>query len=165
MAENVEADAAADETPEQVETTAKTVTEAAEDATGTVRSEQEEQQRRRAQRQVQDAFAACVRCGYFLSDYRMLHGTEHFADVVGTSGRGWLELTWAPALRRLLEKSYGLRLDANVEQFKGTCGTCGRTFVLQRQAPGAAVAEADPPAERPLDMRIQIRPRGSADVS
>ena len=159
MTENEAAQEAADETPAQDGISAETVAEPAEDATAPQRSEQEEKQRLRAQRQVQDAFAACVRCGYFLSDYRMLHGSEHFADVIGTSGEGWLALTWAPTLRNLIEKSYGLRIDANVEQFKGVCDYCGRVFVLQRAADDESSMEAVD-----LEMRIQIRPRGQADV-
>ena len=80
-------------------------------------------------RRVQAAFAACVRCGYFLSDYRMLFGEEHFAEVVGRSRGDWLDLNWSEELRIIVEKSFGVRMDSDLDYYQGCCDLCRRTFI------------------------------------
>ncbi len=80
-------------------------------------------------RRVQEAFAACVRCGYFLSDYRMLFGEEHFAEVVGRSRGDWLDLNWSEELRIIVEKSFGIRMDSDLDYYQGCCEMCRRSFV------------------------------------
>ncbi|MCA9985177.1 MAG: hypothetical protein KDE59_12810 [Anaerolineales bacterium] len=96
-------------------------------------------------RRVQEAFAACVRCGYFLSDYRMLFGEEHFAEVVGRSRGDWLDLNWSEELRIIVEKSFGVRMDSDLDYYQGCCDMCRRSFVY------SAGDDID------ATMRVQVR--------
>ena len=100
---------------------------------------------RRDVRRVAEAFAACVRCGYFLSDYRMLFGETHLAQVIYRSRDEWLDMDWSNEMRKTVEKSFGIRLDQNIEYYQGCCDMCRRNFVYSVNEAGES------------SLRVQIR--------
>ena len=59
----------------------------------------------------------------------MLFGEEHFSEMVGRSRGDWLDLNWSEDLRLILEKSFGIRLDSDIDYYEGCCDMCRRVFV------------------------------------
>lgn len=105
--------------------------------------------------QVQRNFAACDRCSFFLAGYKILHGQESVdAAVEGTDGR-WLTLVWDPQTRMLLQKSYGGRLDLELDYYDSQCPVCQRRFVYGDHGGEGEVAREG----ESITFRIEIKPR------
>lgn len=79
--------------------------------------------------QVIRSFAACARCSFFLSGYRVIH--DDFDQAVENSDNGWLELTWNNETNYLIHKSFGGRIDQNTYHFEGVCRECLRAHQLE----------------------------------
>lgn len=112
----------------------------------------EQKPKRRARNKVSLAqvtanFAGCGRCGYFFVDYGHLHGQEHVKQIVAESDGRWLLLQWSPEMRRLIQASFGHRLDANSTHFEGQCMICRRRYGFRE----------DPAGE--VSFRVQIKKR------
>jgi len=75
-------------------------------------------------------FAACGRCSYFLAGYRVIHGVENLETAVFNNKAGWLSLSWNHEMRKLLTKSYGIELYADIYLFDGCCSECGRHYTF-----------------------------------
>jgi hypothetical protein len=73
------------------------------------------------------SFVACPRCSFFLSGYRLIQ--TDFNEAVERSSNGWLEFTWNHDTRRLIQKSYGSRIDKDTVRYEGVCPDCQRVFV------------------------------------
>jgi hypothetical protein len=74
------------------------------------------------------SFQACPRCSSFVTGYRLIH--DDFEDAVSQSDDSWLELSWNHETRRLIIKSYGIRIDDDVVHLEGICKECQRAFVI-----------------------------------
>jgi len=84
-------------------------------------------------------FSACARCCYFLAGYRVVCGVEDLEAAVENSKSGWLELTWNHAMRELVQKSFGSRVDVDFFHYEGSCPECRRHFICdsgEGQQPG-----------------------------
>lgn len=103
--------------------------------------------------QVQDNFVACDRCSFFLAGYKILHGEESINAAVETSDGRWLTFAWDPQTRQLLQKSYGGRLDIELDYYDSQCPACQRRFVYEQ---GEGEEAPDGTAE---SFRIEIKPR------
>ena len=96
-------------------------------------------------------FAACGRCSFFLAGYRVIHGDEMLEETVRRVKSGWLTLAWNHAMRELVTKSYGVRLNVDYAHYEGRCTECGRHFIYQD-------AET---ARRQAQLRMELRSRRS----
>lgn len=77
-----------------------------------------------------DDFIACGRCSFFLAGYRALHGSDSLAQAAQSSDDDWLVLNWDHETRRLVQSSYGSRLDIAFYHYDGRCPECQRRFVI-----------------------------------
>jgi hypothetical protein len=77
--------------------------------------------------QVTKSFVVCPRCSFFLSGYKLIH--PDFTEAVEQSTDGWLDLTWNHDTRRLIQKTYGSRIDKSTAHFEGICRDCQRVFI------------------------------------
>ena len=104
------------------------------------------QTRPKGKEAVTRAFVACPRCGYFLANYRLIY--DDFESSVSTGHGNWLRLSWGPQIPKLLLKSYGCKLDTEIDHFEGTCIDCRRNFIYRG------------PTSRRKDasFRIEIKP-------
>lgn len=73
-------------------------------------------------------FAACGRCSFFLSEYRLSYKPDAFATAVANSEAGWLTLEWDDRLRRMVFGAFGSRVDIEWSSFDGCCPECQRRF-------------------------------------
>jgi hypothetical protein len=94
-------------------------------------------------------FAACGRCGFFLTGYRAAYGQESLETAVAKAKGGWLTFTWGIELRELILLNYGSRIEAADFHFDGCCPECRRSFTYH--------ASRSP--RRPDRLRIEIKPR------
>lgn len=76
-------------------------------------------------------FVPCGRCSFFLAGYRAIHGLEVLESAAGESDGDWLALPWNDETRRLLQDSYGRRLDIEHFFLDGHCPECHRRFVYE----------------------------------
>jgi hypothetical protein len=74
------------------------------------------------------AFVACGRCGFFIAGYRLIH--HDFDQAVQASEGQTLRLSWDEDTAKLLEKSYGLQIEANCYHLEGLCPNCWRPFAF-----------------------------------
>lgn len=83
----------------------------------------------------------------------MLHGSDSLEQAAEESSEQWLALAWDHETRRLVQSSYGSRLDIEFYYYDGRCPECQRRFVI---GSGEDVAEpgADPVAE-PVDRQTE----------
>lgn len=79
---------------------------------------------------VQANFAACSRCSYFLSAYKILGGVPGIDAAVEQSSKEWLTLAWNEEVRQLLQRSYGCRIDLDFYHFESCCPDCCRHYVV-----------------------------------
>ena len=87
-------------------------------------------------------FIACGRCSFFLAGYRVIHGADELKQAAEASDDEWLTLSWDHETRRLVQSSYGSRLDIEFYYYDGRCPECQRRFVI-----GAGEDGAEPYAE------------------
>jgi hypothetical protein len=95
-------------------------------------------------------FAACARCSFFLSAYRLEQDNDAFVAATNNSKAGWLSLEWNQALCKLVRKSYGSLLDIDCYHYVGSCPECHRQFVYH------VSEDQDNPSSR---FRIELKPR------
>jgi hypothetical protein len=69
-------------------------------------------------------FTSCGRCSMFLAAYRIANDDQALETAISHSDSDWLPLPWNQELRRLIIKSYGYHLDADVYFFEGSCPEC-----------------------------------------
>ena len=108
--------------------------------------------RSRSKLKVEDViayFAACGRCGFFLTGYRAAYGQERLETAVAKAKGGWLTFDWGIPLRELVLKSYGSLIEASDFHFDGCCPECRRSFTYH----------ASNSPRRPDRLRIEIKPR------
>ena len=74
-------------------------------------------------------FLPCGRCSFFLAGYRVIHGVEHLEAAARESDEGWVQLNWNEEVRRLVQQSYGVRLDVDAFHFDSRCPECQRRFI------------------------------------
>jgi hypothetical protein len=98
--------------------------------------------------EVNAIFLACGRCCYFLAGYRVVCGVEDLEAAVENSKAGWLQLTWNHAMRELVYKSFGSRVDVDFFHYEGSCPECRRHFICESGQD-----------EQPATFRIVIAPR------
>ncbi len=94
-------------------------------------------------------FAPCGRCGYFLAGYRAANGLEDLETAVSHAKSGWIVLSWNLAVRELVLKSYGCRIEEDDLHYEGCCRECRRHFIFR----------ASRSASHPHTFRIEIKPR------
>lgn len=94
-------------------------------------------------------FAACARCGYFLTGYRAAFGEDNFETAVSEEKDGWLTLSWGANLPLLVEKNYGTAVESNDLFFSNCCLECHRTLLYKGQ----------PEGEEPATFRIELKPK------
>jgi hypothetical protein len=80
-------------------------------------------------------FTSCGRCSLFLAAYRL----NHDDDVLDTASReidkGWLALPWDQSVRKLINKSYGCRIDVESYHFESCCPECLGQFRYTKPEP------------------------------
>ena len=87
-------------------------------------------------------FAACPRCSYFLSGYRVLYGKDVVKTLVDEVEDGWIPMPWTVETRNLLQRSYGIRTDVGFYYFEIACDSCCRRIVFEaKDANGAPDGE------------------------
>lgn len=94
-------------------------------------------------------FAPCGRCGYFLAGYRAAQGMADLETAVAQAKSGWIVLQWNTAVRELVLKSYGSRIEENDFHYEGCCSECRRHFIFR--------ASRSP--KHPDTFRIELKPR------
>jgi len=67
---------------------------------------------------------------------------DELKQAAEESDEQWLTLNWDNETRRLVQSSYGSRLDIEFHYFDGRCPDCQRRFVI-----GVAPEAAEPAAE------------------
>ena len=75
-------------------------------------------------------FIACGRCSFFLAGYRVIHGVEALQRAADESDDDWLRLEWDHETQRLVQDSYGSRLDISFYYYDGRCPECQRRYVI-----------------------------------
>jgi hypothetical protein len=80
---------------------------------------------------VVDNFVPCGRCSFFLVGYRTIHGQEDLEARAQQVEDGWLPLGWNHETRRLVQESFGNRLDQELMYFDSRCPECQRRFVYE----------------------------------
>ncbi len=80
------------------------------------------------------SFVACPRCSFFLSGYKLIQ--PDFNEAVENSSNGWLNFTWNHETRRLIQKTYGNRIDKDTIRYEGVCRDCRRVFVYGAEEKG-----------------------------
>ncbi|MCA9999176.1 MAG: hypothetical protein KDE56_25605 [Anaerolineales bacterium] len=80
--------------------------------------------------QVNEQFAACGRCSYFWAGYKLIDQTFVAETAVDPDKPGWLILTSSHAVRDLVHKSFGNRLDLEFYHYEGCCPGCQRPFIF-----------------------------------
>lgn len=100
-------------------------------------------------RDVVSYFAACGRCGYFLSGYWATNGREDLETAVHQAKSGWITLSWNQTVRELVLKSYASDIEANDLHYEGCCSECRRHFIFR--------ASRSP--NHPDTLRIEVKPR------
>lgn len=75
-------------------------------------------------------FAACDRCSYFWAGYKLIDQAFVLETAVDPDRPGWLTLTSNYAIRDLVHKSFGNRLDLEFYHYEGCCPGCQRPFVF-----------------------------------
>jgi len=80
---------------------------------------------------VVDNFVACGRCSFFLAGYRTIHGQDDLEARAEQVEKGWLRLGWNHETRRLVQDSFGNRLDQELMYFDSRCPECQRRFVYE----------------------------------
>lgn len=93
-------------------------------------------------------FFACGRCSFFLAGYRVLHGTEAIEQAAEASSDQWLTLKWDHETRRLVQASYGSRLDIDFFYFDGRCPECQRRYVIGEEVLEPDVEQEDAEGEQ-----------------
>ena len=76
-------------------------------------------------------FVACDRCSFFLAGYQVIHGRDNLDAAVENRTERWLSLSWNEETRRLVQTSYGGRLDVDLYYYDGQCPACRRRFTYQ----------------------------------
>ncbi len=84
------------------------------------------------------SFVACPRCSFFLTGYKLIQ--PDFIEAVEHSSDGWLNLTWNHDTRRLIQKTYGNRIDKDTIRFEGVCRDCQRVFVFGAEEEGESAS-------------------------
>ena len=74
-------------------------------------------------------FAACGRCSFFWAGYKLID--ENFDERLAEPVNGWLTLVWNHAVRELVYKSFGNRVDLDFYHYEGCCAACQRPFIFQ----------------------------------
>lgn len=95
-------------------------------------------------------FAACGRCSFFLTGYRVLQGEEGLETAVSQQKGDDIPLVWTYAMRDLVARSYGTRFDGTYLHLNGSCPECRRPFTYEQNLPDDTHDEAghiDPPRE------------------
>jgi hypothetical protein len=100
------------------------------------------------QESVAAAFLSCARCSFFLVGYRLLH--NDFDEAVQRREDGRLTLTWDHAVKQLIQKSYGVQIEADAFHYQGSCKACQRAFIFQE-----GQGDDQPPT---LQIAIKNRP-------
>lgn len=77
----------------------------------------------------------------------MLHGVEALQQAAEESDDAWLTLRWNHAMRRLVQESYGSRMDISFYYYDGRCPECERRFVIGAEDVVLDEAEAQLEAE------------------
>ncbi|MCA9964652.1 MAG: hypothetical protein KC423_10430 [Anaerolineales bacterium] len=80
--------------------------------------------------QVTEQFAACGRCSYFWAGYKLIDQAFMPETAVDPEKPGWLTLTSNHAVRDLVYKSFGNRLDLEFYHYEGCCPGCQRPFIF-----------------------------------
>ncbi len=93
-------------------------------------------------------FAACGRCSFFLTGYRLICDEDVLATAVSERGKKWLKVPWSHDAARLVHKTYGSRVDINCYHYEGQCKECRRRFTYQ----------ADKKGDAPGTFRIELKP-------
>lgn len=75
-------------------------------------------------------FTACGRCSYFWAGYKLLDQTFVAETAVNPDKPDWLMLTYSYAIRELVYKSFGNRLDLEFYYYEGCCSECQRPFIF-----------------------------------
>jgi hypothetical protein len=117
------------------------------------REKQREKQRRKNQStremdQIVAWFAACGRCSFFLTGYRLIFDEDVMATAVSGRGKKWLKVPWSHDAARLVHKTYGSRVDINCYHYEGQCKECRRRFTYQADKKGDAAGT----------FRIELKP-------
>ena len=81
-------------------------------------------------------FSACGRCSMFLAAYRLHYDDSVLQTAVKNIEGGWLALPWDPAIRELINKSYGCRIDVESFHFESFCPECHGLFVYSEPDSG-----------------------------
>lgn len=75
-------------------------------------------------------FQACGRCGYLLADCRLALGEEALQQIILAAHNDWLTIEGTEALRPLLVKAFGIRLDQGFDYYDGLCPECLRRYTF-----------------------------------
>lgn len=102
--------------------------------------------------EVRASFVACTRCSYYMSSYRLLH--DDLYEAAEQSRDGWLQLSWDNGTRKLVEESFGVRIDGDTTHFEGICRECWRSFILD------APEEEESPASFAMEVLPGTRSQG-----
>lgn len=92
---------------------------------------QSKSKRKRAapNRSIHKQFAACGRCSFFWAGYKLID--ESLDESTLQPDHGWLTLKWDHAVRELIYKSYGNRVDLDYYYYEGCCSVCQRPFIYK----------------------------------
>ena len=112
-------------------------------------------------------FIACGRCSFFLAGYRVIHGIEALRRAAEQSDDEWLQLAWDRQTQRLVQDSYGSRLDVSFYYYDGRCPECQRRYVIspeddemsmetEDEEPGEQQEAPDPAEPSMLCMELSI---------
>ena len=85
--------------------------------------------------ELQQNFAACGRCGYFLTGYRVIHGVDAVEEAARKTYDGWITLVWDQSTRDLLYRTYGMRTDIASYHYESVCPECQRKIVYAGEMP------------------------------
>lgn len=86
-----------------------------------------------------NSFAACARCSYFFTGYRVLHEEEQIRQQIAQSGDIWLSLTGSYPVLNLIHTSFGREITADLVKYQLCCPDCLRLYSYEAQEPDRSV--------------------------
>lgn len=76
-------------------------------------------------------FLGCRVCCYFLTGTQVIYGRDVVNRMVDEFDGKWLSVPLGYEIGKLMQQTYGLRLDQNEESIDFSCEVCCRRFVIE----------------------------------
>ncbi len=107
-------------------------------------------------------FLGCRVCCYFLTGTQVIYGRDVVDRLVDEFDGKWLSVPLGYEMRKLMQQTYGMRLDQNEELIDFSCEVCCRRFVVElpeaQPVESVAPSDAQEKQNEPDQERIEVEP-------